>query len=417
MLNEIVGTLLELAVFFYVFYKIMDFDKERILLYFGLYISMTTLVVVSNKIIPGYGAFVYIFMFIFALKWFSRESLFKVLFLFISTMIALLSLEIVMLFTVGQMVKDELGLTLIALSIANLIMFFAVRRYEESLKAYVQKYENKYINFIAINVFIFAFIYKILWDHDDSIVRENAIFFGIGMLLLLVVNYFVYREIASMSERNKALEVQEQMRGTLEQIISEIRTKQHEYKNNLTTIIGLLETNEPADGVEAVLEFLKDVYAYDAFDNKLLAIDRDIIKAVVFMKQSEARDRGVNLEFVYRGGFKQLAILDFEISVILNNLLNNAFEAVENDEAPSVILELGFDKNTGGCYIRTKNAGHNVNPANLSKLASKNFSTKASSNGERGFGLWNVKKIIKKYGGHIEFYFEDSMLIVEVMLF
>ena len=61
MINEIVGTLLELSVFFYVFYKLLDIDRSRLLKYLLLYLSMTSLVVISNHFFLGYGAFLYVF--------------------------------------------------------------------------------------------------------------------------------------------------------------------------------------------------------------------------------------------------------------------------------------------------------------------------------------------------------------------
>lgn len=415
MANEIIGTLLELSIFFYVFYKLLDLDQTDLLKYLLIYIEMTALVVLSNHYFLGYGAFLYIFTLIFVLKWFTKESLFKVLFVFVSSMIALLSFEIVLIPLVGMITQEEVQVTIISLSIANILMVILIKFFEESLKRYIQRYENRYINFIAINLFLYAFIYKILWDYDESIVRENMLYFGIAMLLLLVVNYFVHREVATISERNKALEVQEQMRETLEQMILEIRSKQHEYKNNLTTIIGILETN-PADEASAKIEdFLNDIYVHDAFDSELLQIDRDIVKAVLFMKRSEAHERGIKFTYDCQVSLVDLSVLDYEISLVLNNMINNAFEAVQFDDEPWVALEIGFDAQENAFYFQTKNAGHSVEPAHLLKLTDKNFSTKSAKEKTRGFGLWTIKNIAKKYNGHLELYFENEDIVIKVL--
>lgn len=415
MINEIVGTLLELSVFFYVFYKLLDIDRSRLLKYLLLYLSMTSLVVISNHFFLGYGAFLYVFTLIFALKWFLKESLFKVLFVFVSSMIGLLSIEIILIPLLGLITEKEVTITILALLIANALTVILIHFFEETLKGHVQKYENRYINFIAINIFLYAFIYKILWDYDESIVRENMIYFGIAMLLLLIVNYFVHREVASISERNKALEVQEEMRETLEQMILEIRSKQHEYKNNLTTVIGILETNAPEEASQKINEFLKEVYTHDAFDSELLQIDRDIVRAVLFMKRSEAHERGIDFTYDCKVSLKELSVLDYEVSLVLNNLINNAFDAVHLDAFPKVTLEIGYDNATKCFFFKTKNAGHSVDPANLSKLADKNFTTKSDQKKTRGFGLATVKSIAKKYNGHIELYFENADIVIKVL--
>ncbi len=415
MINEIIGTLLELSVFFYIFYKLLDIKKTELIKYIGLYLSMTALVIVSNHYFLGYGAFLYVFTLIFVFKWFSKESLFKVLFIFVSSMISLLLLEIIMIPVIGFATENEFVITVIALLIANIIAVIVMHFFEEALKGHVQKYENRYINFIAINIFLYAFIYKILWDYDEAIVRDNMVYFGIAMLLLLIVNYFVHREVASISERNKALEVQEQMRETLEQMILEIRSKQHEYKNNLTTVIGILETSPPEEASHKINDFLKEVYTHDAFDSELLQMDRDIVRAVLFMKGSEARDRGIEFDYDCLVSLKELSVLDYEVSLVLNNLINNAFDAVQDDEYPKVALEIGYDNQFQCFYFKTKNAGKSVDPAFLHKLADKNFTTKSDKKKTRGFGLWTVKNIAKKYNGHLELYFEGEDIVIRVL--
>ncbi|MBF4695871.1 sensor histidine kinase [Fusibacter ferrireducens] len=415
MANEIIGTLLELSIFFYIFYKLLDLDKKDLRQYLLIYIGMTTLVIVSNHYFLGYGAFIYIFAFIFVLKWFTQESLFKVLFVFVSSMIALLCVEIVLIPLLGMITTAEVVVTIISLAIANILMVVLIQLFEAPLKSYIQKYENRYINYIAINIFLYAFIYKILWDHDESLVRENMLYFGIAMFLLLVVNYFVYREVATISERNKALEVQEQMRETLEQMILEIRSKQHEYKNNLTTIIGILETNPADEACLKIENFLNDVYVYDGFESDLLQIDRDIVKAVLFMKRSEAREKGIHFTYDCQVSLTALSVLDYEISLVLNNLINNAFEAVQFDDEPWVRLEIGFDAKEKAFYFQTKNAGHSVEPAHLLKLSDKNFTTKSAEKKTRGFGLWTIKNIAKKHNGHLELYFENDDIVIKVL--
>ncbi len=415
MVNEIIGTLLELFLFFYVFYKLLELDKKDLLQYSLIYLGMTALVILSDHYFLGYGAFLYIFTLIFVLKWFTRESLFKVLFVFIASMIGLLLFEIILIPLIGLITKDQVTVTISSLLVVNLVTVVSIRYFKEFFKIHIQKYENRYINFIAINIFLYAFIYKILWDHDESIVRENMIYFGIAMLLLLIVNYFVYREVAKISERNKALEVQEEMRETLEQMIVEIRSKQHEYKNNLTTIIGILETNPPEEASVKIEEFLNDVYVHDAFDSELLQIDRDIVKAVLFMKRSEAHERSIKFTYDCQVSLINLSVLDYEISLVLNNMINNAFEAVQEDEDPWVALEIGFDEQEKAFYFKTKNAGHSVEPAHLLKLADKNFSTKSAKEKTRGFGLWTIKNIAKKYNGHLELYFENEDIVIKVL--
>lgn len=142
MANEIIGTMLELSVFFYVFYKMLDLDTKDLFNYILIYIGMTTLVIFSDHYFLGYGAFLYIFALIFVLKWFTEESLFKVLFVFISSMIGLLLFEIVLIPLIGLLAKDQMTVTISSLIVVNIATIVLIKYFKESFKVHIQKYEN-----------------------------------------------------------------------------------------------------------------------------------------------------------------------------------------------------------------------------------------------------------------------------------
>ncbi|MPN03004.1 Sensor protein CitS [bioreactor metagenome] len=108
---------------------------------------------------------------------------------------------------------------------------------------------------------------------------------------------------------------------------------------------------------------------------------------------------------------KELNINDYELSEVLNNLLDNAFEAVDNNNR-EVILRI---TNEDGKYIiEIRNKGTTIKPENISKIFKRGFSTKEGKN--RGYGLHNVKKIVEHIGGEIQLFFEGDYTIFKVLI-
>ena len=258
------------------------------------------------------------------------------------------------------------------------------------------------------------FVFKIIWDYNSEIISTGFLYFGIVMVLLIVVNYFIYMEVAKITERSKVLMVQDGMRETLELMINDIRMRQHEYKNHLTTIQGFVDTNEPPEAIELLRTYLDDVYTVDALDADLLSIDRNIIKAIMFTKKNEAQNRGIEFDFKVNTKFKDVKVLDYELSTILNNLLNNAFEAVMPLDEKRVELELGFDEQLGLHYFKTINKSVDLKPEMLPKLTERNFTTKKYEKGTHGFGLWSITNIVKKYRGLVYVYFDQEDIVFKV---
>jgi two-component system sensor histidine kinase AgrC len=103
---------------------------------------------------------------------------------------------------------------------------------------------------------------------------------------------------------------------------------------------------------------------------------------------------------------------DYEISDILNNLLDNAFEAVINSANDKVvILNILTEGNIN--ILEVRNAGITLKPDNIENIFERGFSTKKGEN--RGYGLYNVKKIAEKNGSDVQLFFEDNYTVFKIL--
>src|SRR3712207_6313110 len=99
--------------------------------------------------------------------------------------------------------------------------------------------------------------------------------------------------------------------------------------------------------------------------------------------------------------------MDYEISDILNNIINNAFEALKNKENHKRII-LNIRMEDGKNIIEIKNNGNIIDAKNLKNIFKMGFSTKAGN--KRGYGLYNVKNIVNRNHGSIQLVIEDNFV-------
>ena len=106
----------------------------------------------------------------------------------------------------------------------------------------------------------------------------------------------------------------------------------------------------------------------------------------------------------------ELVPKSFDINVILGNLLDNAIEAAQESERKWLKLVLKADR--GVFLIHIANSC-----GDPPKKSGKKFLSTKGGAGEHGIGLRNVKRMVEKQNGNIEFQYEDGLFFVEVMLY
>ncbi|WP_422389197.1 GHKL domain-containing protein [Clostridium baratii] len=77
-----------------------------------------------------------------------------------------------------------------------------------------------------------------------------------------------------------------------------------------------------------------------------------------------------------------------------------------------VISELN-NKDEKEYIIRVSNSVNDINQIDLSSITNKGTTTKGEN---RGYGLYNVKKLIKKVNGNILIEMEKDSIIIEVII-
>ncbi|MCK9320605.1 MAG: HAMP domain-containing histidine kinase [Bacteroidales bacterium] len=88
---------------------------------------------------------------------------------------------------------------------------------------------------------------------------------------------------------------------------------------------------------------------------------------------------------------------------IFNNLIKNSVQALHNKE--DGLIEIFVEKEDDHCKISIKDNGSGINPENIDKVFSTQFTTKTDGS---GLGLSIVKSIIEMIGGEIDFVSQEN---------
>ena len=189
----------------------------------------------------------------------------------------------------------------------------------------------------------------------------------------------------------------------VEKLYRDIRSMRHDMGNHIQTLEHLVAHNDMDDAAE-YLEHLKN--EWDEVSPEIKT-GSPVIDVILMEKLREAKERQIRFlsDFHYPQNTKLNA---FDLSVIMNNALNNCMENVSEDD-PYISIS-SFRKNSI-FMITIKNSfvGHlNFGDSDLPETT--------KSGREHGMGLNNIRRVARMYMGDISLEQGNEEVILSIMM-
>ncbi|SHI52392.1 sensor histidine kinase [Clostridium intestinale] len=284
------------------------------------------------------------------------------------------------------------------INIFMLILICGIKKYIPYNKVFVSNISMQIIFFYLINAFIYVFIIKSIWESDYTIIEKNIAKFIIVLLIYIFVNVGFLKELVFLIEEKKSLEAYNRYSKLTVDLVNDVKSKQHDFKNHLSTIYGIVQVSNEEDSREKIKYYIEGLSESLLKEQNLISLDNKVLAGIIYSKLQKAEELEINFRYSINSDISLIPVKDYELAEILFNLLDNAFDAVSNLEDKRWV-ELNIDKEKENSIIHIKNSGATLKNTNINEIFKKGFSTKGS---QRGFGLYNIKSIVDKYGGSIE---------------
>lgn len=267
---------------------------------------------------------------------------------------------------------------------------------------------NKVAWVMIINVVLFGLIVRVvvLKSTLNSIIYIESMFL---LVVLMLVNMYTYRIIYKEIEEKKQLEIHKKYKIVLDELMDKFRANEHEYRNHINTINSIIQLEGSEILKDKTGNYIDSLENYDKY-SKLMYVDNTIIKAVIFSKLQTCEQKNIKFTYNIKSNLKGCLLRDTDLSIVLNNLLNNAIEAVENLENKEINLDI-LEKEK--FLIVIKNTIDNNRVIDVSELFKKGKSTKGKN---RGFGLYIIRNIIESHKGTIQVSKSENSLVFQIAL-
>ena len=199
-----------------------------------------------------------------------------------------------------------------------------------------------------------------------------------------------------------------------------IRGVKHDLNNIVQAINGYIMVNDFISLKKYFSRLLSECNYIQSIETlNPEVITNPAIYSLLLNKYNVATEKGIKLSIEIMFDLSEISDYSYDISRILGILLDNAIEAsLETEEKK---IDVKFSSKNNIRYIVIENSYNSEKDIDTCKIFEKNFTTK-KENGNKGIGLWNVQKILKKnemlelYTSKTSKYFEQSLRIYKNLI-
>jgi len=251
-----------------------------------------------------------------------------------------------------------------------------------------------------------------IWNVHPGYTFLRVIYQLVSFAAILIA-IVVYQKIKEKQREEKVnVLLTEQIENTkqhiseVEKLYGDIRALKHDMGNHICVLENLFAKKENEE-FEKYLNQLKATYSVSTEGIKS---GNPVTDVILTQKQQEAVGKGIDFDckFVYPMDTK---INAFDVSVILNNAITNAFEGVEGCENPYVTISAYRKKNAyilevSNCISKSVEIDGEIGLPQTTKKDKESH----------GYGIANIQRVAQKYYGDIDINQDDNCFTLTVML-
>jgi signal transduction histidine kinase len=304
----------------------------------------------------------------------------------------------------------KLQSVIISSGIATVFITFLVELLFEHIINKQSRHELDKLHLITIlAVPIGSIAIGVLTMYNYSIKSISVAFILIVFNILIFYLYDrLQRNYAAVYEK-KMLEQAIKTKNAELEIMKETQEKinflRHDFSNHLVSIEKYAEKNDCC----GILNYIQSAFDFQRLDNQLVETENSEIDSIINYKLQEMLQKNIEIKYSIVIP-KKLKIRDFDLNIILGNLLDNAMEAMEKTKEKRFFIDISFDRNV--LYIHMENTFN----GKLKENGSGFFTLKSDSR-NHGIGLQSVKNVLENYKGDIIFSHDKNIFKTDVMLF
>lgn len=255
-----------------------------------------------------------------------------------------------------------------------------------------------FYRFLCLLLLFFVIYFIVSWGIVGEIDEKSFVFLIFSVAILVLVTAERKKSYDIFDKQEKELLMYKLYTKPLEELVREIRMKQHEFDNHMNAILNMHMTIKDYD--ELVAEQSK--YVKELYDDRgrqflsLLKISDKVLAGFIYSKAIAAKEF-IRLDLHVQGKTMLTKASEHDLIEVVGTLIDNAMEAC--DETNNQIkMFLGSENDRTVFEIWNQHPVLTIEE--IGRFFEKGYTTKGDSQ-RRGIGLYNARHLTQLCGGSL----------------
>lgn len=221
---------------------------------------------------------------------------------------------------------------------------------------------------------------------------EDYLFPAIAILIICFMTESWQKYKLKAREKEMELQTYKLYEASYQNLISEIRLRQHEFNNHINAIYSQhLTCKNFEELVERQRAYCEEII-YDNRYERLLKAGDFVLIGFLYGKFIEAEKRGIEVEYELKCMELKSSLPMFKLIELMGNLINNAIDASEKCKEKRMYVSI--IENMEEIIIEVRNEHPTLSAKEITAMFQKGYSSKGEG---RGLGLYGLKKMGTEY--------------------
>lgn len=286
----------------------------------------------------------------------------------------------------------------VAINVFTLLLLMIGSRKERFYRLSRFVLESNCLTYVAMigSFFVIAYL-LIVYKLGNYFRVTDYLVFGVVTVLIWILAISWQKEKCEKTAKEKEIALREQYDSLFQDLVTSARKKQHDIDDHINVIFCQHKIAKTLDELVSLQkEYCNWIIDENSFSH-LLAIKNPVLGGFLYSKFCQAKEAGCRIKFDIKVDSLSCCVPIYKIVEILTVLLNNAREALEEQEKKNLFVKIQETENE--ITFLVQNSFPYIPRKDLVDFLKLGYSTKGES---RGLGLAKVMDIIHDYNGEIE---------------
>ena len=283
-------------------------------------------------------------------------------------------------------------------SVAVFVICYIIYKKNRFLRVFDYIFEkNKVLGRIILSAGVLTFVITVIFNINGGFTDTEAMLYMCFSILFIVTLYQWNKASELSQEKDRRIMIQQMCQESYEQLLIEVRNRQHEFQNHLAALQGMCYSCQTIEELTELQSSYCDRILVENKYNKLLyGCNSPIVGGFLYSKFSKADEKNIETDYQISINPKKNGIDEFELIEMVGILYDNAVEALES--ASRKKMNVNISEDNGMINISVDNVSPFISSEEMMTFFHRGVSTKGKN---RGIGLAKLQKTAEKYDGKI----------------